>query len=80
MPWETDGEIAAVVQVAWREDDGVRCLGSHRQGCQLRSAELLEPWKRPQSTRDTAVVPVSMRCFDPVTVPGGPRNVNDGMS
>ena len=45
------------------------------RSCQFRSRSSLSPWNKPQST-STFAVPVSSRCFDPVTVCAAPRNVS----
>src|SRR5215813_4551087 len=47
--------------------------GSNGGSCQFRSRSSFKPWNRPQST-STRVLPVSIKYFDPVTVPTPPQN------
>src|SRR5258706_15074495 len=44
--------------------------------CQLRSRNSRTPWNKPQST-STCACPVSIRYFEPVTVPAAPQNERD---
>src|SRR5919106_4092535 len=50
-----------------------KARGSKGGSCQLRSRNSLKPWNKPQST-STRALPLSIRYFDPVTVPTPPQN------
>ena len=49
-------------------------VGSDRQVLPVALAQLLEPLEQPAVDEDFAV-PVSSRCFEPVTVRAAPRKV-----
>jgi hypothetical protein len=46
--------------------------GSKGGSCQLRSRNSFKPWNKPQST-STRALSVSIKYFDPVTVPTPPQ-------
>ena len=68
-------QVADVIEVGVREDDGVDGRGRDGNGSQFRSRSSFKPWNSPQST-STRLSPCSTRYFEPVTVRAAPRNVS----
>ena len=68
-------EIAAVIEVRVRQHDRRDVRRLDRQVAPVALAQLLEPLEQPAVDQDPGV-PVSSRCFDPVTVRAAPRNVS----